>query len=71
MPLHLTSCVPVRGPGFSASECLGLASAIDRGDLLHTGTFECDACGSDVMPPDGISRRQAATIVAALRAYAR
>ena len=68
--LNLTSATRVREPGFSPSECLELAKAIERGDLCHPGTFECDDCGADVEPPDRVTSKQAALIVAALRAYA-
>ena len=67
MTLHLTSC---RTTDYPLSEIRQLADMIDRGDLLHTGSFECDNCGDDIFPPDGITPRQQEIIVAALRAFA-
>lgn len=67
MPLRLTSCVPVREPGFSASECLELARRLSGTDVM-TGEYppidedDIDSC---------LSRAECDLIVAALRAYAR
>lgn len=69
MKLHLTSCEPVREPGFSKSECLELARKIDRGDLIERW-FECDCCGADNLISTSLSIQERDTIVAALRAYA-
>lgn len=66
MPLHLTSCVPVREPGFSASECLELARRIERGDLLVIPALAVQG----YQEASSFTRSGVAPIVAALRAYA-
>lgn len=70
MRLHLTSCEPVREPGFSKSECLELARRIDRGDMIERW-FECDDCGAENMISETLTIAERDTIVAALRAYAK
>lgn len=72
MPLHLTSCVPVREPGFSASECLELAAKFD-GNTRATFTIVCgraDCCGEICIRGTAPTVRDRSVIVAALRAYA-
>lgn len=69
--IRLTSCEPVREPGFSKSECLELAKAFKPGS--PAGGIVCDRwnCGGQVDSDTSLSPRQRDTIVAALRAYAK
>lgn len=67
MPVHLYSCVPVREPGFSASECLELARRLSGSDVM-TGHYP-PKHEDDIY--DCLSGIQRDLIVAALRAYAR
>lgn len=72
MPLHLTSCVPVREPGFSASECLELARKIESGALIVcSGLIECTGCYNFLDADDAISVSTRDNLGAALRAFAR
>lgn len=70
MTLRLTSCEPVREPGFSKSECLDMARRIDHGHLIER-RLECDECGMNYVISISLSMRERDTIVAALRAYAK
>lgn len=65
--MHLTSCEPVRDPGFSKSECLELARKIDRStEIAISPCFGPDLNDLTFLNP--IDRD---TIIAALRAYAK
>lgn len=71
MTLKMTSCEPVREPGFSKSECLDLAKAFEGGG--HISPIICDNwdCDGQTDSDISLSPRQRDTIVAALRAYAK
>lgn len=74
MALNLTSATRVREPGFSASECLELARKIEQaGRVPSVYDIDCDRWNCEGRLDecnDGLSCREVANIVAALRAYA-
>lgn len=58
--------------GFSRSECLELARRMDACGTLTSEDIKCDQwnCNGRINSEHGLSPRERATIVAALRAYA-
>jgi hypothetical protein len=62
-----------REPGFSRSEALELARRLEQGTDIDWNNFNCGNidCEAVVVRQGDFSPRQRATIVAALRAYAK
>lgn len=69
--IRLTSCEPVREPGFSKSECLELAKAFESGGRISRVICDHWDCDGEIDNDIPLSSRQRDTIVAALRAYAK
>ena len=65
--LTITSCMPIREPGFSRSECLELARRIDNEEVLAIG-YEPMIGVTDCL--DALPQREKYLVIAALRAYA-